>query len=858
MALVSVDGGRSWDHQPVTGDMTRAVAFTDGPDCPPEYPKGCHGHAVASTLLGLAATADGGSTWLPQNAAERGDGGTALRDVVFTDHLRGHAVGGRAQNLIVGTSDGGTTWSQRYSQLTGHDTLGMEAVAFADGAHGYALSAGRGKNKVLRTSDGGATWGPAGGVLVDTKFGAERLWDVASAEGPGCESVPEPDPEWAAGCHAWVVGNNGQIHHTADGGATWAEQRKASGARWTTERLFGVSFADAATGVAVGHNGIVLVTTDGGRSWQTRTLPGLPADLDDVSLTRDPSTGVATAVAVGIGGAIRRFEILPPPPTVTAVVPAGGSTNGGDEVRIEGTNLTGAQVVTFGGRVAVPTDVTSTALKVLTPPHAEGTVPVTVATAGGTSAVTAASQFTYVAPVIEPTVPAPPGVPTLSATATGPTEVALRFPVAPAAGAGSGPAAGYVIKQSGAEIASDEAFAAAGAVCSATEGVCPAPPGAVGDEVTHVVTGLDPETTYHFALRAAGPAGLGARSNDASATTLCASVSAAAGQVVYPAAYSLVGLPKETLLPVRFRFFGWSNLGAGGQYSIHDRSQSTAAGEGYWAYFRCPRVVTLGTPATSAVSLPLGAYRASMVGNPFSRPATVRGFDFAARYDRSLNGGRGGYQVSDYRQAQTLAVGRGSGSSASRRPPSSSNDGVAGDSPSATPSTKAGSGRPQSRRPSRPDGIVGRGEPGLGPRRRRPDRHDRTAASTASVLPTGTRDHDRTSPDGGHDYSTAAPPRGDHRNSGPATGCHRSHHGNDDHHRPNYDNDSGDRTLHVASSRGTREARCAPEVSPGDPVVARGVTERLGRRQLHGHRLLSGQAAYEPAVAPEPGPVVSS
>ena len=55
--------------------------------------------------------------------------------------------------------------------------------------------------------------------------------------------------------------------------------------------------------------------------------------------------------------------------------------------------------------------------------------------------------------------------------------------------------------------------------------------------------------------------------------------------------------------------------------------------------------------------MPLGAYRASMVGNPSATsPADVTGHDFAAAWDPDANG----YRVSGYRQPHTLAVGEGS------------------------------------------------------------------------------------------------------------------------------------------------------------------------------------------------------
>lgn len=62
-----------------------------------------------------------------------------------------------------------------------------------------------------------------------------------------------------------VVGTNGSIFKTADGGLTWT--RKESN---TTENLFSVDFINDTLGFAVGgfsNNGTILRTTDGGENW---------------------------------------------------------------------------------------------------------------------------------------------------------------------------------------------------------------------------------------------------------------------------------------------------------------------------------------------------------------------------------------------------------------------------------------------------------------------------------------------------------------------------------------------------------------------------------------------------------------
>jgi len=140
--------------------------------------------------------------------------------------------------------------------------------------------------------------------------------------------------------------------------------------------------------------------------------------------------------------------------------------------------------------------------------------------------------------------------------------------------------------------------------------------------------------------------------------TIC-DVAPASGQVGYPGgAYSLVGLPAGTVVPVQSHLYSWSDRNSG-SYSSQEPTVPVESARGYWAYFSCPSAVSIGL-GTSSGSFPLGAYHASMVGNPSgTSSAIVTGHDFAARWDPSLNGGTGGYQISAYRQPQSLAVGEG-------------------------------------------------------------------------------------------------------------------------------------------------------------------------------------------------------
>jgi large repetitive protein len=83
-------------------------------------------------------------------------------------------------------------------------------------------------------------------------------------------------------------------------------------------------------------------------------------------------------------------------PVVNAVAPNSGPTAGGTNVVIQGANLTGAYQVWFGDTMVAPWQVTNTAVSVVAPAHAAGTVRVRVRTAVGLSAETAAAEYTYV------------------------------------------------------------------------------------------------------------------------------------------------------------------------------------------------------------------------------------------------------------------------------------------------------------------------------------------------------------------------------------------------------------------------------------------------------------------------------
>src|SRR6185437_10914096 len=92
----------------------------------------------------------------------------------------------------------------------------------------------------------------------------------------------------------------------------------------------------------------------------------------------DTGTDTVTSTITGFS-APEAIAILTVPPAVTRVIPPGGSLAGVHKVTITGTGFTGATAVSFGGFPAASFTVDSaTQITAVTPPHAGGTVDITV------------------------------------------------------------------------------------------------------------------------------------------------------------------------------------------------------------------------------------------------------------------------------------------------------------------------------------------------------------------------------------------------------------------------------------------------------------------------------------------------
>ena len=153
----------------------------------------------------------------------------------------------------------------------------------------------------------------------------------------------------------------------------------------TSVTLTGTQFAPGAT-VLFGLTPAASVIVNSATSI-TAVAPAGSAGTVDITVTT--IGGTSTIVAAD------QFTYASTP-TVTAVSPLAGPIAGGTSVTLTGTNFFAPATVSFGGTAGTAITVNNaTTITVTAPAHAVGTVDITVTTGAGTSATSAADQYTY-------------------------------------------------------------------------------------------------------------------------------------------------------------------------------------------------------------------------------------------------------------------------------------------------------------------------------------------------------------------------------------------------------------------------------------------------------------------------------
>jgi len=209
------------------------------------FPDEIHGWACGhkGTVL---YTSDGGKTW----ALQKSDTDYSLSSIYFADALTGWAVGDNG--TIIHTTDGGKTWIKQRSPVS----YCLMDVLFVNTQKGWVVTE---KTHILYTEDSGKTWTIQ---FKDQDFILKAISFCDEKTG-------------------WAAGEYGYIYHTRDGGKTWEHQAGMFGFSEKTGEivggnfLFDVAAVDPVTAWVVGIDGYVAKTEDGGATWH-RLTEGIP------------------------------------------------------------------------------------------------------------------------------------------------------------------------------------------------------------------------------------------------------------------------------------------------------------------------------------------------------------------------------------------------------------------------------------------------------------------------------------------------------------------------------------------------------------------------------------------------------
>ncbi len=200
----------------------------------------------------------------------------SLNQVSFVGE-NGWAVG--HQGTVINTRDGGKTWALQKSNTT----KALFSVSFVDQNYGWAC----GDESIwLWTNNGGETWTAERMEVSQVGLSKETTLAVPDIIYYGVHFVDQQN--------GWIIGEYGNIRHTADGGKTWDSQHEAlldqmvaKGGNKDVMALgafFRVRFSDPLNGIIVGAAGAIAITTDGGVQWQWVSREGDKADVPSLHL----------------------------------------------------------------------------------------------------------------------------------------------------------------------------------------------------------------------------------------------------------------------------------------------------------------------------------------------------------------------------------------------------------------------------------------------------------------------------------------------------------------------------------------------------------------------------------------------
>lgn len=275
--LKTLDGGKHWSRSgpiiAINEEVAPSALAVLTPIFRLDFVNEKHGWAQRAD--GLLRTTDGGQTWELLVGWER-PADEAFNNFSFYDEKSGWAL--FKDGSVRHSSDGGKTWVMQTTFVEGkvvQATSSSECWVVGD------------RGKTLRTADGGSTWvassvTPTDDLIDLALIDGKEIWVLSLQTSYHSEDsgktwqplvrAPSNSPmfrsiRFASRLKGWMVGDNGSILHTRDGGRTWSNQKSG-----TKENLKRISVVDEDTAWVIGDS-VLLRTSDGGRTWFRQKLP---------------------------------------------------------------------------------------------------------------------------------------------------------------------------------------------------------------------------------------------------------------------------------------------------------------------------------------------------------------------------------------------------------------------------------------------------------------------------------------------------------------------------------------------------------------------------------------------------------
>ncbi|NMA46381.1 MAG: hypothetical protein GX945_07460, partial [Lentisphaerae bacterium] len=298
-------------------------------------------------------------------------------------------------SLWATTTDGGPPCTVTKPNAPTGPTSGLIRQSLEFTAKGSACSNGHSLQYRFDWGDGSgnSNWGSA--TQSHTYNNVGEFMVKAQAK---CEN--NSSSEWSSG--SWVTIKEEVIEDTIPDPFTFEDQINVDRSTVCTSNTITVLGINAPSPISISGNSGQYQINNG--AWTSGA--GTVNNNDKVKVRQKSSGNYATRTdtTLTIGGVSDTFSVTTvaepiTPPTITSLNPTHGPAGGGNSFVITGSNFTNVTAVKFGGITLPPSDYTvnsSTKITVTVPAGTAGEkVDVSVTTKAGTSANTAADDYTY-------------------------------------------------------------------------------------------------------------------------------------------------------------------------------------------------------------------------------------------------------------------------------------------------------------------------------------------------------------------------------------------------------------------------------------------------------------------------------